>query len=84
MLSFLFLLGLHIACHGSIIPDFVTLNKDSEKYFYFPGDGDNLLHFVNIEETVDVKFIEELTRGPRKYSYWLFTRKPNNTQYTDL
>ncbi|PZC85600.1 hypothetical protein B5X24_HaOG200608 [Helicoverpa armigera] len=62
------------ACAASVLRDPVQGYTEGDRYFYFPGDGDDTLHLVDAEEPVDVAFIEAFTRNAANNGYWLFTR----------
>ncbi|XP_035445868.2 lipase member H-like [Spodoptera frugiperda] len=62
------------ACTAGVLKDPVEGYKEGDRYFYFPGDGDDTLHLVDAEEPADFKFIEEYTRNSANNAYWLFTR----------
>ncbi|KAJ8735413.1 hypothetical protein PYW07_007033 [Mythimna separata] len=69
------------ACAASVLKDPVQGYKEGDRYFYFPGDGDNTMHLVDAEEPADLAFIEEFTRNPANNAYWLFTRdNPTSAQ----
>ncbi|XP_026731599.1 lipase member H-like [Trichoplusia ni] len=75
-MKYFLLLTLAIAaCAASAIKDPVSGSKDSSRYFYFPGDGDDTLHLVDAEEPVDFEYIESYNRNPDNNGYWLYTRK---------
>lgn len=59
---------------ASVIKDPTEGYKDGDRYFFFPGDGDNMLHLVDTLEPVDEAFISEYARNPANNGYWLFTR----------
>ncbi|KAI8438251.1 hypothetical protein MSG28_010854 [Choristoneura fumiferana] len=66
---------------ASVIKDPSEGYKDGDRYFFFPGDGDNILHLVDTLEPVDEAFISEYARNPANNGYWLFTRaNPNSAQ----
>ncbi|XP_049872957.1 lipase member H-like [Pectinophora gossypiella] len=48
--------------------------QDGARFFHFPGDGDGIVHLVDLEEPVDVDYVEQYTRNPDNNAYWLFTR----------
>ncbi|CAH1639576.1 unnamed protein product [Spodoptera littoralis] len=69
------------ACAAGVLKDPLQGYKEGDRYFYFPGDGDDTLHLVDAEEPVDLEFIEEYTRNPANNGYWLFTRfNPGSAQ----
>ncbi|CAH2102770.1 unnamed protein product [Euphydryas editha] len=45
-----------------------------DQFFYFPGDGDNQLHRVDIHESVNNNIIKALARDPNINGYLLYTR----------
>lgn len=61
-------------CAAGVIEDPSKGYQEGDRFFYFPGDGDGILHLVDAEEPVDTAFIEEYTRNPDNNAYWLFTR----------
>ncbi|CAH0592295.1 unnamed protein product [Chrysodeixis includens] len=74
MKSFLLLSLAIAACAASVLKDPTSGYKDGDRYFYFPGDGDDTLHLVDAEEPVDHEYIERYTRNPNNNDYWLYTR----------
>ncbi|XP_072937264.1 pancreatic lipase-related protein 2-like [Epargyreus clarus] len=48
--------------------------RSGNRFFYFPGDGDHILHLVDTWEKADDVFIENYTRNAANNGYWLFTR----------
>lgn len=61
-------------CSASVIKDPNEGYKEGDRFFYFPGDGDGILHLVDTQEPVDEDFISEFTRNPDNNGYWLFNR----------
>ncbi|KAJ8735412.1 hypothetical protein PYW07_007032 [Mythimna separata] len=81
MKCLLLLFGVIAACAASTLRDPVQGYKEGDRYFYFPGDGDNTMHLVDAEEPADLAFIDEYTRNPANNKYWLFTRSnPTSAQ----
>ncbi|XP_026319648.1 lipase member H-like [Hyposmocoma kahamanoa] len=61
-------------CSASVIKDPNEGYKEGDRYFYFPGDGDGILHLVDTHEPVDEDFIRDYVRNSDNNGYWLFTR----------
>lgn len=61
-------------CSASVIKDPNEGYTEGDRYFYFPGDGDGILHLVDTHEPVDEDYIRDYARNPDNNEYWLFTR----------
>ncbi|KAL0901740.1 hypothetical protein ABMA27_006918 [Loxostege sticticalis] len=69
------------ATAANVIKDPVQGYKEGDRFFYFPGDGDNIVHLVDTLEPVDEAFLRSYGRSPNDNEYWLFTRaNPTNAQ----
>ncbi|CAH0724687.1 unnamed protein product, partial [Brenthis ino] len=51
-----------------------NIYNEGDRFFLFPGDGDDLLHLVDTTEPVDENAIAEFARQPNNHGYWLYTR----------
>ncbi|XP_045447660.1 pancreatic triacylglycerol lipase-like [Melitaea cinxia] len=56
------------------IADDIKEKYKGGKFFYFPGDGDNKLHRVDIHEPVNYNVIKAYARDPNNNGYLLYTR----------
>lgn len=46
----------------------------SDTKIYFPGDGDGIVHLIDLEDAVEAGALEEYLRDPNNNGYWLYTR----------
>lgn len=85
-MRYLALLSVVIAAvAANVIKDPTAGYKEGDRFFYFPGDGDDTLHLVDTEEFVDHEFIRSYTRNPNNNGYWLFTRaNPTTAQVIEI
>ncbi|CAG4965482.1 unnamed protein product [Colias eurytheme] len=74
-------LGIISVSFGTIIKHPMEHYQEGDRYFYFPGDGDNSLHLVDTLEPVDYVFLDEFRRSSANYPYWLFTRQNPSTPH---
>ncbi|KAJ8736512.1 hypothetical protein PYW08_007168 [Mythimna loreyi] len=83
MKCLLLLFGVIAACTASVFRDPVLGYKDGERFFHFPGYGDETMHLVN-DEKLALAFNGKFTRNPANNVYWLYTRaNPNTPQVLD-
>ncbi|KAJ8736511.1 hypothetical protein PYW08_007167 [Mythimna loreyi] len=81
MKCLLLLFSVTAVCAASVLEYPIPSYKEGDRFFYFPGDGDDTMHLVDAEEPADLAFIEEYTRNPANNKYWLYTRaNPNSAQ----
>ncbi|CAG9796746.1 unnamed protein product [Diatraea saccharalis] len=70
---------------ANVIKDPTADYKEGDRFFYFPGDGDDTLHLVDSQEPIEQDFILNYARNPDNNAYWLFTRNnPDQQQVLHL
>ncbi|RVE54443.1 hypothetical protein evm_000928 [Chilo suppressalis] len=73
------------ASAANVIKDPTAGYKEGDRFFYFPGDGDNTLHLVDSEEPVDEDFLRSVARNANNNGYWLYTRdNPDSHQVLQI
>ncbi|XP_045527247.1 endothelial lipase-like [Pieris brassicae] len=70
----LMIFGITSVCNGATLRSPNEYYRDGDRYFYFPGDGDNMLHLVDIMEPIDYNILYQIRKNPMTHRYWLFSR----------